>query len=71
MRLQCTNFIGSITYLLGKFRNDAATEVKQFTEFALKGFLDTRLTLETSARCFVQLCCDCADVLSPFAEQFV
>ena len=53
MRLQCTNFICAISYLLGKFKNDAATEVKQFTEFALKGFLDAKLTLSTSAECFV------------------
>ena len=29
------------------------------------------MTLETSSRCFSQLCADCADVLSPFTEQFV
>ena len=68
MRLQCTNFINSISHPLGKFGNDASTEVKVFTEFIIRGFTDAKLTLETSASCFVTLCHDCSDVLSPFTE---
>jgi len=68
MRLQCTNFISSISHPLGKFGNDAATEVKIFTQFVLNGFLDAKLTLTPSSSCFVTLCHDCSDVLSPFTE---
>lgn len=34
MRIQCTYFISDITPLLGKYGNEAAAEVKQFTDFA-------------------------------------
>ena len=71
MRLQCTNFICAITPLLGEFGTDAAAEIKQFTEFATKGFQNAKLTLDTSASCFISLCGDCAAVLNPFAEQLV
>ena len=40
-------------------------------EFAVKGFRDAKLTLTSSATCFVNLCHDCSDVLSPFTEQFI
>lgn len=45
--------------------------MKTFTEFATLGFLDARLTLPSSASCFVNLCYDCSEVLAPFIEQFV
>ena len=68
MQLQCTNFICTITYALGKFGTEAASEVKQFTEFTLQGFRNAELTLNTSASCFLRLCQDCAEVLSPHTE---
>ena len=68
LRLQCTDFICNISYILGKFGNQAANEVKLFTTFALQGFPDAKLTLSSSATCFVQLCSDCSDVLAPFTE---
>jgi len=56
---------------LGKFGNEASAEVKEFVQFALLGFKDARLTLEPSVLCFVKLCCDCSEVLSPFTEEFI
>ena len=53
MRLQCIDFICAISCLMGKFGDQAGDQVKQFTEFALKGFPDAKLTLNDSAKCFV------------------
>ena len=57
--------------MLGSFGQETKTEVQHFTEFVLKGFSNSKLTLIPSAACFVILCEDCADVLSPFTEIFV
>lgn len=71
IRLQCNNFICATSRLLAAFGQETINELQHFTEFVLKGFGDSRLTLIPSAACFVILCEDCSDLLSPFTEQFV
>jgi len=70
LRLQATEFIIAISPLIQK--NEANHELlKPLLQYTLKGFGDTKLTLNCAAFCFRTLCHDNSKLIAPHSEELV
>ena len=66
IRLQTTELFNAIAYLLSKQEANKRL-VPEILKYTLRGFLDQRLTLPSSAYLFHILCKENASVIAPFA----
>jgi len=70
LRLQATELIIAISPLIQK--NEANHELlKPLLQYTLKGFADTKLTLNCAAFCFRSLCHDNSKLIAPHSEELV